>query len=288
MSQPPFHPVAEIFPMMDEAALTELSADIRANGLREPIWRHQDGRIVDGRNRWLACQKAAVACADRTFGGSDDELVPFVISHNLHRRHLTESQRALVAGRIANWPSSGGGNTTVPLGTVVFTVDRAGELLNISNRTVKRGRKVLQSGVPELAEAVQSQKISINAAAEIAGHAPEEQRRRLSAHQERSAPDKRQKGTPKMRSSEEGSQQAISVRGKPKPPSAVPVPTPDHINYMSLWLRNGVRAIRNFRDHRECLEMFGLHRVQIDQGEVAAIAEFMAALCASMEADRAA
>ena len=60
MSESPFHPVAEIFPMMDEAALTELSADIAANGLREPIWRHQDGRIVDGRNRWLACQNAFV------------------------------------------------------------------------------------------------------------------------------------------------------------------------------------------------------------------------------------
>jgi hypothetical protein len=62
-----------------------------------------------------------------------------------------------------------------------------------------RGRKVLEKGVPELAEAVKGQEISINAAAEIASHPPEEQRRHLSAHQERGSKDKRQKGTPKLR-----------------------------------------------------------------------------------------
>ena len=62
--------------------------------------------------------------------------------------------------------------------------------------TAKRGRKVVQKGIPELAEAVRSQKLSINAAAEIAGHPPEEQRRRLSAHRERTSKAKRQKGTP--------------------------------------------------------------------------------------------
>ncbi len=49
-----FHPVANIFPLMGEAELDALAEDIRANGLREPVWLHRDGRIVDGRNRWLA------------------------------------------------------------------------------------------------------------------------------------------------------------------------------------------------------------------------------------------
>jgi hypothetical protein len=65
-----------------ETLRNRLAADIAANGPREPIWRHQDGRIVDGRNRWLACQKASVGCADRAFEGSDDELVPFVNFHS--------------------------------------------------------------------------------------------------------------------------------------------------------------------------------------------------------------
>ena len=51
-----FHPVANVFPLMGEAELEALAEDIRANGLREPVWLHRDGRIVDGRNRWLACR----------------------------------------------------------------------------------------------------------------------------------------------------------------------------------------------------------------------------------------
>ena len=47
----PFHPLADIFPMMDEAALAELAADIEAESQREPIHLWQ-GQIIDGRNRY--------------------------------------------------------------------------------------------------------------------------------------------------------------------------------------------------------------------------------------------
>jgi ParB-like chromosome segregation protein Spo0J len=57
-----FHPVANAWPLISEAELDDLAADIAAHGLHNAIWRHQDGRIIDGRNRWLACQKAGVEC----------------------------------------------------------------------------------------------------------------------------------------------------------------------------------------------------------------------------------
>lgn len=96
------HPVADIFPMMSDAELLDLVEDVRSHGLREPIWLHRDGRIIDGRNRAIACQQLGIEPETRVFEGDDSELVAFVVSLNLHRRHLTESQRAMVAARIAN------------------------------------------------------------------------------------------------------------------------------------------------------------------------------------------
>jgi ParB-like nuclease domain len=96
-----FHPVAEIWPLLSEAELGELADDIRANGLHYPIWRHRDGQIIDGRNRWLACQRAGVECRSETYEGDDGAaLVNFVVSLNEKRRHLDASQRAMVAAHI--------------------------------------------------------------------------------------------------------------------------------------------------------------------------------------------
>jgi ParB-like chromosome segregation protein Spo0J len=46
-----FHPIFEIFPLMNEPELAVLAEDIKVHGLREPIWLHPDGRILDGRSR---------------------------------------------------------------------------------------------------------------------------------------------------------------------------------------------------------------------------------------------
>jgi hypothetical protein len=89
------HPAAEIFPMMSDGELQELAEDIKKNGLVHPIIIH-DGAILDGRNRFAACQKACVApkFADWTGTGSPTS---WVLSVNFHRRHLTASQRATIA-----------------------------------------------------------------------------------------------------------------------------------------------------------------------------------------------
>ena len=90
-----FHPVANLFPLMSQIELRELTADIKAHGLLEPIWLHSDGRIVDGRNRYKACP--ADMLRTRTYEGAEDDLISFVVSLNLKRRHLTDSQRAALA-----------------------------------------------------------------------------------------------------------------------------------------------------------------------------------------------
>jgi len=55
------------------------------------------GQVLDGRRRWLACSIAQIKPATREVKPSDP--VAYVLSLNLHRRHLTPSQLSMVAAR---------------------------------------------------------------------------------------------------------------------------------------------------------------------------------------------
>ena len=67
-----FHPAAELFPLMTEEELIELANDIRENGLQEPIVL-LDGLIIDGRNRWLACEQIGIDHVDVKFIAYGDQ-----------------------------------------------------------------------------------------------------------------------------------------------------------------------------------------------------------------------
>jgi N6-adenosine-specific RNA methylase IME4 len=180
MSKKEFHPVANIFPLMDEVALVDLKNDIAKHGLREPIWLHNDGRIIDGRNRFQACALAGVEPRFRTFLGSDDKLVAFVVSLNLHRRHLDESQRATVGAKLESL-AHGQKKSDMPIG---ISRAEAAEMLNVGERSIARAKHVLEQGAPELVAAVERGEVSVNAAATIA-EAPKEQQREIVARGEK-------------------------------------------------------------------------------------------------------
>lgn len=175
MSGLSFHPLANIFPLIDGDEFAALVDDVRAHGVREPIWLYE-GAILDGRNRYRAAEFAGVDCPMRTFDGADP--VSFVVSLNLKRRHLDEAQRAMVAAKLANLsqgrPEATGNKPAnlpgfeppAPLAPV--SQSQAAQMLNVSERSVRAAVKVKDEGAPELVHAVETGKASVSAAAEVA------------------------------------------------------------------------------------------------------------------------
>ena len=171
----PFHPLADCFPMLDEYELKELADDIRAHGLREPITIDAEGAILDGRNRYLACKIAGVEPRFEVYAGIDP--AAFVVSKNLMRRHLNESQRAMVAARIATM-RQGERTDLRPKGERLSQADAA-VLLSVGTRSVGRATAVVRRGMPELIAAVDAGRLNLARAAEIACQGAEEQRQVL-------------------------------------------------------------------------------------------------------------
>ena len=161
MEQLKFHPVSEIFPSMPQAEFDALVADITANGLREPIHIMGDS-VVDGRHRYRACLQAGVEPQFVVVPDGTD-LNALVISLNLRRRHLDESQRAMVAARLANLPLGSNQHAQI----CAPSQDSAAEMLNVSRRTVQHARAVLEHGAPDLATAVDTGVIAVSSAAAL-------------------------------------------------------------------------------------------------------------------------
>jgi hypothetical protein len=183
-----FHPIAGLFPLMTDAELAVLADDIQAHGLHMRIVLDRAGTVVDGRNRHRALQRLgwdADPAYYTTTALEGIELVQYVVSLNLHRRHLNESQRAMIAAELANLDE--GRPETAPIGAVLFdepeqsprpapiSQSTAAELLNVSRRAVQRAAKVRRSGSPALVAAVEQGCVAVSAAAELVTMPVEEQ-----------------------------------------------------------------------------------------------------------------
>lgn len=163
MKELELHPLCSLFPRIAGAEFNALVADIKANGLREPIIIH-DGMILDGGNRYRACIEAGVEPAVMKFGGGN--LVSYVLSANLHRRHLSPGQQAAIVASAQDWakaqtigkPKSG--NVT-GLDTVAMRQAQSGA----SDKTQRDADKVAKAS-PELAKQVAHGEISLPKAIE--------------------------------------------------------------------------------------------------------------------------
>jgi ParB-like chromosome segregation protein Spo0J len=91
------HPLSNLFPMMSDAELAELVADIKKHGQQAPIVLFE-GQILDGRNRHRACLEIGIDPQTVDYDGKD--ALAFIISANLHRRHLTSAQKQEVVEKL--------------------------------------------------------------------------------------------------------------------------------------------------------------------------------------------
>jgi N6-adenosine-specific RNA methylase IME4 len=170
MTTIPFHPLANIFPLLEGEEFDALVEDIRQHGQREPIVLYQN-QILDGRNRHRACLEAGIACWFEEYDGDDP--LAFVVSLNLKRRHLSESQRAMVAAKLATLND---GQRQVGQLADVPTQEQAAALLKVGERSIRRAREVQGQGAPELIHAVEADEVSLLAAADVATLPVEDQR----------------------------------------------------------------------------------------------------------------
>lgn len=144
---------ADIFPMLDEDDLKALSEDIKENGLREPLVLAKVNKktvLVDGRNRREACKLAKID-PDYVYLDEDENPAAYVISANIHRRHMTKSQRAMAVAMV--YPEStnkGGRGKTCGKFPQVYRFDRTmlSDARTILRQAPDLARKVLSGIIP--------------------------------------------------------------------------------------------------------------------------------------------
>ncbi|QDU29449.1 Modification methylase RsrI [Anatilimnocola aggregata] len=165
------HPAANIFPIANGPELDKLAADIKANGQHHPIVLHE-GKILDGRRRYLACLKAEIEPKFLAWDGKGSPL-DYVISTNVHRRHLSSSQRAIVALRMLpllaeeakerQRQSNGRGKKGAQkcAGTKGKAASIAAKLVGCCPRLVEQAKSI-QASRPKLIEQVESGAVTIS------------------------------------------------------------------------------------------------------------------------------
>jgi hypothetical protein len=167
------HPVASLFPMMDDASFQALKEDIKTHGLREPIvfWKNM---LVDGRNRLKACVELGLE-ADESELMDETDPVAWVISHNLHRRHLTTSQRSDVAAKIATLRRGEAGNGRKVDGSKDTSISEAASQMKVSPASVKRAKKVHAKGSEAVKQAMADGSLPVSTAAALVDSVPDKE-----------------------------------------------------------------------------------------------------------------
>lgn len=153
------HPIAAIFPLMPKKDLAELAADIKQHGCLAPITLYE-GKILDGRNRYRACKEADVEPKFREFATGD--ALTFVLSTNLHRRHLTVSQRAMIAAQLVKTQRGKPVN-----GSNLAHLADAAKAMEVSTHSAKDAKRIARESPEKAAQVKRGEKTIHQATKEL-------------------------------------------------------------------------------------------------------------------------
>ena len=170
------HPLADVFPMMGDVELKELADDIKKNGLRDLICLYED-KILDGRNRYAACKMIGIDPTVRCYSMTKEDFeerhitpLKYITSLNLHRRHLSLSQRTVIAVKLADIEHGqvgGGHDRQIGKSTALVSQAEAATLLNVSESMVHKARKIIKHAPEKVLEIERGEKTINKAMTEI-------------------------------------------------------------------------------------------------------------------------
>lgn len=197
MTQYKQHKLGQLMPPMTDEEYDTLRDGMKTDGFDHdhPIMLFE-GQILDGWHRYQATQDLGITKISLSnFTGSEEDAKRYVIRENMVRRHLTTSQRAMIAAKLvedeigdppqsvtptatqtgANLHQSGdhGGQkepkkpANAKKKSVKQAVKKAAKDLKVSPRSVNTARSLLKAD-PEGAKGVEAGDQSLNAAAKKA------------------------------------------------------------------------------------------------------------------------
>ena len=212
------HDIANQLPPLSAEDLETLVEDIDQRGQLVPAIVDEQGVLLDGRHRLIACQRLGIELRTVVFTGSEEEKRALSRSHNDVRRHLSEIQRSLRANDAAQLKRGTNQYAKKEEATVVAssttTISDASKKHGVSVKSVQRVRYVSLHGIEELQAALRAERVSLLVAAQIARMTPSEQRKAIAnGFKVPSAP----------RDKKEKQQLVVATEPQPKPIEEKPV-----------------------------------------------------------------
>lgn len=158
------HPIAEMFPMLPGPEIKLLSDSIKTVGQKDPIWI-AEGKILDGRNRKIACEMVGVKPRYENVPEGAD-LLEFMLACNAEKRNLSASQRAMVAAKLGG--HAHGGDRVSSKRQELFTLAELSERFRVSDNYIKKARKIIAECDPKIAAAVEAGSVKVGDASKPA------------------------------------------------------------------------------------------------------------------------